>query len=230
MFRQVSDSTTIPYASHTIPGVIPAPDYDLGRNGKAYLDEVVADYHVTTGTYTGWNTGYAYRNDGVDIEASNDVAAGTNGYNVGWTADNEWLQYTADVDSTAVYKVNIRYGTPLSTGKIKIFLNNADISGTLALPASGGYKTWANLAVNDIVLYKGQQKIKVLFEKGGANLSSIGFTIEKKTDEIPLEAVSAETYMQSELIYVSFNKILVDSTALFTAANGILLAKVLVRG
>jgi len=217
MFRQVSDSTTMPYVSHTIPGVIPAPDYDLGRNGKAYLDEVVADYHVTTGTYTGWNTGYAYRNDGVDIEASNDVAAGTNGYNVGWTADNEWLQYTADVDSTAVYKVNIRYGTPLSTGKIKIFLNNADISGTLALPASGGYKTWANLAVNDIVLYKGQQKIKVLFEKGGANLSSIGFTIEKKTDEIPLEAVSAETYMQSELIYVSFNKILVDSTA---TANG----------
>jgi len=35
MFRQVSDSTTIPFSSHAVPGVIFASDYDLGRIDKA---------------------------------------------------------------------------------------------------------------------------------------------------------------------------------------------------
>lgn len=212
MFRQVNDSTTLPFKEHVIPGVIPAPDYDLGRNGKAYFDTDIADYHVSSGTYTAWNTGYAYRNDGVDIEPSSDVATGANGFNIGWTSDNEWLQYTANVDSSAVYAVTLRYGA-LSTGcKIRLLVNNADITGSVAVPATGGYSTWGNLVINDVILYKGQQKIRILFEKGGANLSTIGFALQKKIEDVTVAPVSAATYLQTELIYLSFNKILDEST------------------
>jgi hypothetical protein len=212
MFRQVSDSTTKPYSSHTIPGPIPATDYDLGRMGKAYSDIDYANYNVSSGTYTAWNSGWVYRNDGVDIEASTDGAAGSNGYSVGWTNDNEWLQYTADVDSTAAYDVMFRYALSGSGAKIKILMDDADITGTLSLTSTGGFFTWANFPINDVVIYSGQHRFKVVFEKGGANFSFINFTLSKRIDEVPTQVVSAETYQQTEAIYLNINKILVDST------------------
>lgn len=212
MFRQISDSTTKPYANLSIPGVIPATDFDLGRNGKAYFDTDVANFNVTTGTYTAWNSGWSYRNDGVDIESNTDGVAGTNGYNVGWTADKEWLQYTVNVDSNAAYSINFRYAILGAGSKIRIELNGADITGSLNLPTTGGFKTWVNLPINDVVLYKGNQIIKVYYEKGGANFSLMDFALSKKTEDVLTKAISAETYQQTELIYLSSNKMLVDST------------------
>jgi len=107
MFRQVVDGSAIPYKDIILPGQIHLTDYDLGRNGSAYRDVDTANYHVASGTYTAWNSGYTYRNDGVDIETCMDPILGSNGYDVGWTADNEWMQYTADVDSTAAYENSV---------------------------------------------------------------------------------------------------------------------------
>jgi hypothetical protein len=180
--------------------------------GKAYSDTDYANYNVSSGTYTAWNSGWVYRNDGVDIEASNDGAAGSNGYSVGWTNDNEWLQYTADVDSTAAYDVMFRYALSGSGAKIKILMDDADITGTLSLTSTGGFFTWANFPINDVIIYSGQHKFKVVFEKGGANFSFINFTLSKRINEVPTQAVSAETYQQTEAIYLNINKMLVDST------------------
>ncbi len=213
MFRQVSDSTTKPYKTHVIPGSVPAPDYDLGRNGKAYFDTDIADYHVSSGTYTSWNSGSSYRNDGVDIGISGDTDPASNGYYVGWVADNEWLQYTVDADSTAAYTVKFRYAAPDAGTRIKLLVNDAAITGTLTLPATGGYQSWATFQVNDVILYKGRQKVKVVFEKAGANLSSIGFFLSKKIEDILFIPTSAETYKQTELIYLSCNK-MIDGTTL----------------
>lgn len=212
MFRQVYDTTTLPYTNHTIPGVIPAPDYDLGCNGKAYFDSDIADYHVSSGTYTAWNSGSSYRNDGVDIGVSTDSDPASNGYYVGWTADNEWLQYTIDVDSTAAYTVNFRYATPAAGTNIKLLVNDADISGTLSLPVTGGYQSWATFSINNVILYKGRQKIKVVFEKAGANFSYMSFFLSKKTEDVNLLPTTAETHGQTELIYLSCNKVLDGST------------------
>ncbi len=212
MFRQVNDSTTIPFANHVIPGTIAAPEFDLGRFGKAYSDAEVANYHVSSGTYTAWNNGWSFRNDGVDIESSNDSDPGSNGFNVGWTSDNEWLQYTADIDSSAVYTVKFRYAVLGATSKIRLQVNDADVTGTISLPTTGGYQTWNTFTINDVVLYNGIQRIKVIFDKGGANFSSIGFFLNKKIEDILLNPVSAETYKQTEKIYLTCNKILVDST------------------
>jgi endoglucanase len=212
MFRQVNDSTTIPFANHVIPGTIAAPEFDLGRYGKAYSDAEVANYHVSTGTYTAWNNGWSFRNDGVDIESSNDSDPGSNGFNVGWTSDNEWLQYTADIDSSAVYTVKFRYAVLGATSKIRLQVNDADVTGTISLPTTGGYQSWSTFTINDVVLYQGRHRIKVIFDKGGANFSSIGFFLNKKIEDVLLNPVSAETYKQTENIYLTCNKMLVDST------------------
>ncbi len=212
MFRQISDSTTIPFTEHVIPGVIRATDFDLGRNNKAYYDTEVANYSVSSGNYTTWNTGWAYRNDGVDIATSSDFDPASNGFYVGWTADNEWMQYTVQVDSSAAYEVKLRYAALNPGARVKILVNDADISGSQILAPSGGYQSWAYVTINDVILYKGQQKIKVFFEKEGANLGFMKFALQKKTEDVSLIPVSAETYKQTELIYLSCNKMLVDST------------------
>jgi aryl-phospho-beta-D-glucosidase BglC (GH1 family) len=212
MFRQVQDSTTLPFKNHTIPGVIMAVDYDMGRNGKAYMDTDIADYHVSSGSYTNWNSGNTYRNDGVDIGTSYDPEIASTINYVGWTADSEWLQYTLNVDSTAAYTVKFRYAALDNGAKIKLFVNDADMTGPLSLPATGGYQSWVTFPVNDVILYKGRQKIKVLFEKAGANLSTIGFFLNKKIEEIAFKPASAETHLQTEIIYLSCNKIFNGST------------------
>ena len=212
MFRQVYDSTTKVFVHQPIPGVIHATDFDLGRCGKAYWDTDIANYQVSTGTYTAWNSGWTYRNDGVDIETSSDSHPSSNGYDVGWTADNEWLQYTVPVDSTAAYNVQIRYAAANSVSEIKLQTNDVDITGVIAVPSSGGNQSWNFLTYNDVVLYQGIQKLKVVFEKGGMNMGFLGFSLSRKIVDLPLKPVSAETHQKSEQIYLCFNKMLVDST------------------
>ena len=212
MFRQVNDSTTKPFGLNKIPGLIHAVDYDLGRNNKAYYDTEIADYHGSTGTYVAWNKGYTYRNDGVDIEKSTDADPGSNGFDVGWTADTEWLQYTATVDSGAAYDVVVHYACIGSGSVISLSANDAAVSVSQTLPATGGVQTWSDFTINNVILYKGQQKLKFTFEKGGLNFGYLKFTISKLISEVPLKAMSAETNHVGEFIYINFNKKLLEST------------------
>ncbi|MEI7983319.1 MAG: cellulase family glycosylhydrolase, partial [Bacteroidota bacterium] len=211
MFRQVYDSTTRPFNSQSIPGIIHASDYDLGRNGQAYSDSDVATYQGSTGTYTAWNSGWSYRNDGVDIESNSDQDPASNGYDVGWTVENEWMLYTVEVDSSAAYHLQVRYAGPAGA-RIKFRVNDVDITSGIQVPSSGGYTTWNDVNIDDVVLYKGTQKVKLFFEKGGINLGFFGFSIQHQLTDIPLKPVSAETYKESEIIYLTFNKMVEDST------------------
>ena len=212
MFRQVKNTETKPYANHKIPGVIHASDFDLGRPGIAYSDTESFDYHVSSGTYTAWNSGWMYRNDGVDIADTKDPDPSSNGYYVGWTADNEWMQYTATVDSTAAYSVNFRFASPSAGTKIRLQVNGADVSSAITLPATGGYQSWSTYTLNDIIMNKGTQKIKVFFDKAGANFGYLSFTLQKKTEDVSLIGLSAQTFGETELIYLNCNKHIIDTT------------------
>ncbi len=107
MFRQVQSDEAIPYEVQEIPGLVYATDFDMGVVGSAYFDTDLATYHVTSGGFTAWNTGWSYRNDGVDIQPTSDNI-NSNGYNVGWIAEGEWMQYSVSVANPAIYDVNLR--------------------------------------------------------------------------------------------------------------------------
>src|SRR5262249_39041069 len=62
-----------------VPGTIQAEDFDGGGEGTAYHDSDTS------------NNGNQYRATAVDIENCADAGGG---YNVGWTAGGEWLNYT----------------------------------------------------------------------------------------------------------------------------------------
>ncbi len=178
MFRQVQTNDTKPYKKNGIPGKIIATQYDLGTNGYAYSDKDFVNYRVATGTFDQWNKGNTMRNDGVDILPCKD--SGSNGYQVSFIEDGEWLQFTSEVKKQNDYKVTIRYSSESTEGKLYLETENGSKSETITLPATGDNNKWKTVILSGVKLNAGTNKIKVVFEKGGFNLNYLDFSEAKK--------------------------------------------------
>ncbi len=206
--RQPHTLDTKPFKTHRLTEgqttVVQATDYDLGRNEYAYYDKVSANYHGSTGEYTAWNSGWAYRNDGVDIEPIADSEEVTNGYNVGWTEDGEWLQYTVEVDVSGAYQVVVRYAGQ-AAGSIHLEVDGVDISGPVELPATGGFQVWKDQVIENVALESGTKSIQFHIDKGGFNFSYLSFFLTGELSELDFKALSSTTY-DDESILLNLNK------------------------
>ncbi|KUJ60280.1 glycosyl hydrolase family 5 [Flavobacteriaceae bacterium CRH] len=179
MFRQVQTNDTKPYKKNIIPGKIAATHYDLGTNEKAYSDKDFINYRVETGNFDEWNKGHSMRNDGVDILPCKD--AGSNGYQVSFIEDEEWLQYTVEVSKANTYNVAIRYSAEKAEGKIHLEIENGKISEVITLSPTGGNEKFKTVILSGVALNKGTNKIKLVFDKGGFNLNYFEFSADKKS-------------------------------------------------
>lgn len=137
----------------SLPGKIQAEDYD------SFYDK------------SSKNIGGAYKTDAVDIEKTGDVGGG---YNVGWIANGEWLQYKVDVAVSGKYNLNLRYarGMPNNTS-LKIELDGKVIANNVVIPSTNGWQKWTTLTVKDVVLTKktGGSNLRIVFT-GGNNLEN----------------------------------------------------------
>ncbi|WP_348799337.1 cellulase family glycosylhydrolase [Flavobacterium adhaerens] len=171
MFRQVQTNQTKIYKKHSLPGRIFATEFDLGSNGFAYFDKDVANYDGTK--FTQWNKGGKMRNDGVDIEECADKIS--NGYQVSFIEDDEWLQFTVDVKKVNNFDVEVRYASEKPGGKLYLEVDGVKVSEVLELPVSGGLSNWKTVTIKNISLHQGQNTIRVHFEKGNFNLNFLDF-------------------------------------------------------
>jgi hypothetical protein len=168
LFRQVDDETTKPFKSRTVPGRIFATEYDLGRFGSAYSDNDFQNLWVSDGKRVEWNSGNKMRNDGVDIYACKDKIS--NGFYVGKTEKGEWLQYTFNSSQAKKYKLSIRYNNESSqASEVVIKTENGDDLGRIKLAPTG--KIWKTVSINNISLIKGENKLRLYFEAGNANIN-----------------------------------------------------------
>jgi endoglucanase len=206
MIRQPHTTETIPYKKHTTNEKIFFTDFDLGRVGFAYYDNDTANYHLDQdGQYTNWNQGWSYRNDGVDIESCNDAAEHTNGFNVGWTADGEWMQYTMNVDKEAAWQLKIRHaGT--GEARIRFEADGIPLTPGISTPATSGYQSWNTLTIEDVVLPMGTIKVKCIVEQGGVNLNYFSFENSSALETVDFSVVSAETEYPGNFIRIFLNK------------------------
>ena len=206
MFRQVNSNETLPFDSIAeIPGRIFATDFDLGVVGEAYQDNVVATYQVTTGNYTPWNNGWMYRNDGADISACNDVYLFHNGYQVGWFEKDEWMQYQVNVDTTAVYDINLRYSANNSDSKVFLSVNDTAFSPLAHLPNTNNWSFWNTATISNVILNSGSQKIKLHCDDGEININSFEFIKAGNVDTLSALYLLGETLDQYR-IELLFNK------------------------
>lgn len=145
-----------------IPGTVEAEFYDLGGEGVAYHDN------------DGVNWGVPFRADeGVDIEASNDVGGG---YNIGWIEDGEWVEFTIDVATEGNYTVIPVIASVPGGGAIHIEFNGLDLTGEIGVPVTGGWQFWEDLIIEDVFLSAGEQVMHVAFHNGQFNLNRIIIT------------------------------------------------------
>lgn len=204
MIRQVYSDETVPYKVQTIPGVVFATNYDMGRSGSAYFDTQNADYHVSTGNYTAWNNGWSYRNDGVDIERISDNI-NNNGYNIGWIDKGEWLQYEVDVMASAVYEMHVRIATAGSDGRLRFSVDGSDITNVRYVPNTGSFQNWQDMVIPNVILTPDDKKLRFHSEGSGFNVSSFNFIQKGATSTIPADYVSART-LDDQSIQLFINK------------------------
>ena len=149
----------------TIPGTIQAENYDLGGQGIAFNDTDAI------------NEGGAYRTDGVDIEPN-----GTSGYNVGYIAKGEWVEYTVNVTQTNAFNIDAKVANGGTVnGKFHLEINNATIGQSATVTNTGGWSVWKTLSLGQANLTKGEYIIKMVADEGGFNLDEITFSIATVT-------------------------------------------------
>ena len=141
-----------------LPGQLEAENYDLGGEGIAYHDIDVA------------NQGGAYRTEGVDVQATTDIGGG---YNVGYTANGEWLKYTVNITASGNYNIGFRTASTSTAGVISLQVDGNTVAGPVSLPNTGAWQTWATTTVFNIALTAGQHVITLQIVTGGFNLNYV---------------------------------------------------------
>lgn len=174
MFRQQTEATTVPYKKLVVPGVIHAVDFDMGRYDIAYHD---VDYKNDKGRGR-WNRGHQYRNDGVDIEISKDSSELSNGYNVAWIEDGEWMLYTINVEESGSYQISCRVEGSERAGSFHLDIDDKDVTDEIFTDVTAEDQRWTDVVVNNIELEKGKHKMKFYAERGGFNLNYFQFEKE----------------------------------------------------
>ena len=136
LLRPNTQGITLPFTNHSVPGIIFAANYDLGRYGEAYLDQT---------TNSPYNSGSSYRNDSVDIETCSDSAP-TIGYDVGWLAPGDWMKYTVPAIPAGPFSISARVAANAAGGSFYVEVGGSNVTGLISVPATGGWQAWSTLA------------------------------------------------------------------------------------
>lgn len=171
MFRQVYAADAVPFRENKVTEgtVLPAVDFDMGRQGVAYYDTDTASYHFTPGMNTQGNRGYSYRNDGVDIRPD------SSGYHIFHIEDNEWVQYTIDVTNNGISKLLLDVSAETTSGQLSVYIDGEVLTPSVTIPNTGDRHQWAQIPIDIPVLHQGRHVLRIQFDKGGFNFKSIAF-------------------------------------------------------
>ncbi|MGC3957366.1 MAG: carbohydrate-binding protein [Verrucomicrobiota bacterium] len=186
LIRPYPLGATLPLRSNTVPGIFYATDYDLGRQGEAYLDI------TTTNTY---NSGSAYRNDSVDIQATGDTWP-TNGYNVGWIDAGDWMKYTASTIPAGAFSVAARVASLNGGGKFYVEVAGSNVTGLINVPATGGWQSWTTLSPRLFTNTIPADSFRIVVDVGGFNLNWVQFNSLQPVPPAGLTAAATPTQVQ----------------------------------
>ena len=136
--------------AHPIPGTIQFEHFDVGGNGVAYYDD-------SPGTSVPNPPDYRTDED-VDIEECSDDDGG---YNIGYATAGEWLEYTVNVQTAGVYTLTLRVACDGDGRTVSVSSNGAPIAENVEIPNTGGWQTWQDVVIEDVVLQAGEQVIRI---------------------------------------------------------------------
>lgn len=153
------------------------PPRPYGGTPRSILSRIELEDYNEGGSGVSWwdtsptNEGGVYRNNSVDIQATNDDGGG---YHIGWVNANEWLEYTVTVPHTGYYYWQLRYASPPNTGQpvVSLSVNGNPAWSDQRLPTTGAsdwdfskWQTWQS--PNAVLLTQGTHVMRITFGDGG---------------------------------------------------------------
>ncbi|MCU0428842.1 MAG: glycosyl hydrolase family 18 protein [Cytophagaceae bacterium] len=166
-----------------LPGRIEAENFDKGGQQVAFNDVSSA------------NEGGQYRTDAVDVEA---CAEG--GYNVGWIAAGEWLEYTVNVNVAATYTLAARVASTSANNSFYLELSGQRVSGTFVVPNTGGWQNWTTVSFQ-AHLPAGQKVLRLVMAQGNFNLNYLQVSaINNNPNQAPVVSLTGPANGASILV------------------------------
>ena len=86
---------------------------------------------------------------------------------MGWIGAGEWLEFTVNVAAAGTYDLKLRLARqPTGTSTVSVLFGGVDKTGSLAVPSTGGWQTWADLTKTGVSLSAGQQFLRISLTGG----------------------------------------------------------------
>ena len=195
------------YALPSIPTTIEAENFDFftaNAEGRTVLD-------LSAGNSEG-----QYRtNEDVDIETCSE-----GGYNITSMENGEWMSYTFNIPTTSTYDISIRYSAANANGKIKLAIDESDITSIVDIPFGGEFSTgltdWQDFSViESVVLNTGVQTMRIYVEGASDAFKLNNFSIQYHTEGESSILLDAESSGSGIKVSWQTENFVPDSTNLY---------------
>src|SRR6266446_1460864 len=174
-----------------VPGTFEAENFDLGGEGVAYHDNAPG------------NAGGQYRlSEDVDIILSSDALGG--GYVVNNFETGEWLNYTINVQTAALYDIEIRASNNFSVNvAFHIEMDGQNVTGIITVPTTGSWSAFQWVGKKSVPLAAGRHVLKIVADQQYFNLNSIRLTAAADAQAPSVPANLTATVVSSSQIDLS---------------------------
>ncbi len=155
-----------------LPGTIEMEDFDLGCEGISFKD---SDNENEGAAEEG---GDDYRKDGSGVDI---VKLSNGGHAIGYTAADEWLEYTVNVRSGGNYTYEAVVAAGNGSAKFHLALKDgqkySDLTDVISIPEGSDWTTYTSISGKLLSpLQEGEQVIRVAIDGPYGNIDKITFT------------------------------------------------------
>jgi hypothetical protein len=129
-------------------------DYNTGGQNWAY------NTSATSNQGGQWRT-----QQNIGIEQTSDY--GDSGYDVGWTAAGEWINYTVNVQQAGTYTLSVRVACNGQGGTFHFNVDQSPVTGELTVPNTGGWQDWTTVTATGVSLPAGIHTVAIVMDSNG---------------------------------------------------------------
>ncbi|MBN1481030.1 carbohydrate-binding protein [candidate division KSB1 bacterium] len=186
--KQKLSQSSFTGSPQAIPGTIQCEEYDFGGEGIAYHDD---DAKAGDTSFR--------PEDNVDVEPTLDFGGS---YNIGWTENGEWLEYTVDVEA-GTYYIQYRTASSPGGGVLNVLLDGKMLT-QFDVPATGGWQSWMTLVERGVEIAGGSDLVlRLEIVEGNHNMNWIKFI--KLSGDAEEEVIVPQTYQLAQNFPNPFN-------------------------
>ncbi len=124
------------------------------------------------------------------------------GRNIGYVEAGDWMEYSVNIQNTAVYNVEFRVSSPYAGTRLQL-LSGTSVLADVTVPNTGGWQNWQTVSA-PVNLQAGSRTLRVQAATNGWNLNWINITSGAAQQvETPVLSPGAGTYTSAQSVTIS---------------------------